>query len=109
MLADERVDPNIEGYQGPEYAGMTKTQDVCGTALVYAVKRGTLAGPLLQLLLKNPRTDPNTNFPCYFSKTALMYAVTENKEEIVRILLADPRVDLDTTGRIYRKEEDIAR
>ena len=114
LLADDRVDPNIEAYQGPECPGQGIIDVGCVTALVFAVKRGTavewaLGVPLLRCLLKNPRTDPNTSFTSFWSKTALMYAVKENKEEIARILLADPRVDLDTTGLVYRKDEDIAR
>ena len=38
-----------------------------------------------------------------------MYAVKENKEIMVKILLADPRVDLFTTENFERKDEDLAR
>ena len=38
-----------------------------------------------------------------------MYAVKENKETMVKILLADPRVDLFTTENFERKDEDLAR
>ena len=103
------MDPNIEAYQGPEYPGQGIIDVGCVTALVFAVKRGWVVRLLLRCLLKNPRTDPNTSFTSFWSKTALMYAVKENKEEIARILLVDPRVDLDTTGLVYRKDEDIAR
>lgn len=112
LLRDERVDPNIEGTQGPEYAGEHRPlsmQDDLLTPLLYAVKRGLTARPLLRLLLSNPRTDPNIKDHSNWSKTALMYAVKENKEDIVQILLADPRVDLDTTERFERKADDIAR
>ena len=112
LLRDERVDPNIEGIQGPEYAGEHRPlilRDDLLTPLLYAVKRGVSARPLLRLLLSNPRTDPNIKDHSNWSKTALMYAVKENKEDIVEILLADPRVDLNTTERFERKADDITR
>ena len=115
LLGDERVDPNIEAYQGSDYSPssvlFSKDQHGRATALVYAVKRGFLVIPLLKALLANPRTDPNAHFCSYFSGTALMYAVRENKQDIVEILLADPRVDLDTTGPVERRAgpEDLTR
>ena len=116
LLRDERVDPNIEGYQGVEYTESSTLiqplimRDKKLTPLVYAVKRGFFVVPLLTLLLSNPRTDPNAKDYSNWKKTALMYAVKENKDvEIINILLADPRVDLDTTERFERKADDIAR
>ena len=44
-----------------------------------------------------------------FDSTPLMHAVKENKREIVEILLADTRSDLNTIDCYERRGEDLAR
>ena len=51
------------------------------------------------------------NFKSYgdFDSTPLMHAVKENKREIVEMLLADTRSDLNTIDCYERRGDDLAR
>ena len=115
LLADPRVEPNERGPRGmitwhPTWRfgqGNYDSSQPPLPTLSLAVMRGDV--PLVKFLLESPRIDPNTKDGTYWSKTPLMYAVKENKEIMVKILLADPRVDLFTTENFDRKDEDLTR
>ena len=101
LLPDERLDPNKPG----------DSETGAESPLLLAVDNDAVQ--IVQLLLDSPRTDPNVgvqNTQINMAPlTPLMHAVEMNKEAMVKILLADPRVDLYTTENFDRKLEDRER
>ena len=93
LLDDERSDSNIKD-----------SWDL--TALMFAVMNN-LPSCFLSLLLAFPQVDPNLKSRHYGS--ALMMAVKMNKPKVVSILLACPRVDLDTRDNHRRTEKEKIR
>ena len=64
---------------------------------------------LVPLLLANPRVSLNVKDHYDWDSTPLMHAVKENKREIVEMLLADTRSDLNTIDCYERRGDDLAR
>ena len=101
LLNDPRVDPNVQSQ-------------LCGsglseynlTPLMYAVKKSNEAAVLVPLLLNNPRVSLNIKDENDWNSTPLMHAVRENKRNIVELLLADSRSDLDTRDSYKWKADD---
>ena len=97
----ERLDPNMPG----------DSETGAESPLLLGVDNDAVQ--IVQLLLDSPRTDPNVgvqNTQINMAPlTPLMHAVEMNKEAMVKILLADPRVDLYTTENFDRKLEDRER
>ena len=105
LLGDPRVDPDIQAIatnSGP---------DVCAlTPLMYAVKKGSELEVLVPLFLANPRLSlMNMKDHHDFGSTPLMRAVKENQREVVEMLLADTRSDLNTRDTYERRDEDLTR
>ena len=104
LLADPRVDPDIRAiatYSGPNELALTP--------LMYAVKLGSEPEVLVPLFLANPRLSLNMKDHHDFGSTPLMRAVKENQREVVEMLLADARSDLDTRDTYERRDEDLTR
>ena len=66
---------------------------------------------LLKLLLGHPRLTALTlnKKDKVYGVTPVMQAVMSNRLEQLAVLVADPRVDLDTTDRVGRGLEEVAR
>ena len=64
-------------------------------------------------LLLDARADPNIKDPPYDEEyegfSPLMFAVRHNQVDCVKLLLADPRVDLTYRNEYKRSEEEVAR
>ena len=93
LLDDKRSDSNIKD-----------SRDL--SALMYAVANDQ-PSCFLSLLLASPQVDPNLKNGRHGS--ALMMAVKMNKTKVVPILLACPRVDLDTRDNYRRTEKERLR
>ena len=110
LLNDPRVDPNIRSTPAvwpPDSSIPDGELDL--TPLMYVVKRSTDAAKLVPQLLANPRVDPNIKDRHDWGSSPLMHAVKENKRDLVELLLADGRSDLNTRDRYERRDEDMAR
>ena len=98
LLTDESLDPNIPG----------DSDTGAESPLLLAVDNSAVQ--IVQLLLDSPRTDSNVGVQNtqidMAPLTPLMHAMKMNKEAMVKILLADPRVNLYTTENFDRKFED---
>ena len=95
LLTDESLDPNMPG----------DSDTGAESPLLLAVDNSAVQ--IAQLLLDSPRTDPNVGLQTpQIDMASLMHTVKMNKEAMVNILLADPRVDLYTTENFDRKFED---
>ena len=104
LLGDPRVDPNIRAianYSGPNERALTP--------LMYAVKLGIEPEVLVPLFLANPRLSLNMKDYHDFDSTPLMRAVKENQRDVVEMLLADTRSDLNTRDTYERRDEDLTR
>ena len=102
LLSDPRVDPNVL----PEFGSVNENNL---TPLMYAVKKSNEAAILVPLLLSNPKLSLNIKDKNDWNSTPLMHAVKENKRNIVELLLADTRSDLDTKDSYERKDEKFQR
>ena len=118
LLKQEGIEVDIVGaYADDEYQG--------ASLLMVAVERNHV--DCVKLLLSDKRADPNIKDPPYpdpddeeywdfpfplnhgFSFSPLLFAVRHNQVDCVKLLLADPRVDLECRDGYKRSEKEVAR
>ena len=133
LLKQEGIDVNIEDKDGTGWNALflaawhdesecltmmlarpDMKMDSNGYTTLHAAVQGG-AARCLQLLLNDKRTDPNQEYACgddcgcYEGDTPLMLAVKYNHVDCVRVLLADPRVDLMTRDWSKKSDDEVAR
>ena len=133
LLKQEGIDVNIEDKDGTGWNALflaawhdeieclammlarpDMKMDSDGYTTLHAAVQGGAARSV-QLLLNDKRTDPNKEYACrencgcFEGDTPIMLAVKYNHVDCVRVLLADPRVDLMTRDWSKKSDDEVAR